>query len=193
MSKIIALVNRKGGSGKSTSCAYLAQCFHNAGKSVICLDYDPDQSLVKWHESGVLPFEVVAGDSDDLDDEVGKLTHDYVLLDTPPNDESIVLKAASIADECLVVLAATALDASRLFTTLRSVATMERVRNQPLSSVIITKAKANTNILESTKSILGDNDVPICDTTIKDSVRYQGFVTPTYLEEYQALIKELEL
>ena len=193
MPKIIALINRKGGSGKSTSCAYLAQCFYNLGKSVICLDYDPDQSLVKWHESGVLPFEVVAGNSDELDDEITQLNHDYILLDTPPNDESIVLKAASIADECLIVMAATALDASRLFTTLRSVATMERARNTPLSSVIITKAKTNTNILESTKEVLSSKDVPICETTIKDSVRYQGFITPTFLDEYQALIRELEL
>ena len=192
MSKIIAFVNRKGGSAKSTSCAFIATCLHNSGKSVACIDYDGEQSLIKWHSTEALPFDVVAG-SEDIEKDISSLDVDYILLDTPPNNEAIVLNVCSVADEVIIPLSPTAMDANRLLTTLRNVSTIEKLRKQPLTSVLITKTKPNTKLLTDIKEMLAERDVPLLDATISHSVKYQDFDTPKHLVEYQAVIDELGL
>ncbi len=46
--RTIAFVTQKGGSGKSTLAASLSVAAYEAGESVVVLDLDPQQSLVKW-------------------------------------------------------------------------------------------------------------------------------------------------
>ena len=193
MSKVIALLNRKGGSIKSTSCAYIAQVIHNEGLNVACIDYDPEQSLMRWHSTGNLPFNVIEGNLDDLAEQVEalKADYDYLVLDTPPNDKSVIMECATVADECIVPVNPTAMDSGRLLTTLKAIGAIEKVRNQALTSVVIARAKANTNILQEVREMLNERDIPICDQTIKDSVRYQGNSTPSYLDEYKNVLTEI--
>ena len=191
---VIALVNRKGGSGKTTSTAYLAMCFYNSGASVCCLDVDNETSLSKWHSTGVLPFEVRTTTSDKLPADTRELSKafDYVLIDTPPNDEAILLKAAMLSDECIVPCNATVQDLLRIISTLSSISTVETTRDKDLTSVLLVRAKKGTNILDEARQTLESENIPVCDNVIHDSVRYQGN-SPNYLDEYQAVIKELNL
>lgn len=46
--RTIAFVTQKGGSGKSTLAASLSVAAYEAGETVVVLDLDPQQSLVKW-------------------------------------------------------------------------------------------------------------------------------------------------
>jgi chromosome partitioning protein len=48
--KIIALLNEKGGSGKSTLSINLASALHRRGKKVV-LDADPQGTARDWRES----------------------------------------------------------------------------------------------------------------------------------------------
>jgi len=191
---VISLVNRKGGSGKTTSTAYLAMCFHNAGASVCCLDVDNETSLSKWHSTGALPFEVRTTTSEKLAADIKELgkAFDYVLIDTPPNDEAILLKAAMLSDECIVPCNATVQDLLRIISTLSSIGTVEATRDKDLTSVLLVRAKKGTNILDEARQTLEAEDIPVCDNVIHDSVRYQGDA-PIYLDEYQAVVKELGL
>ena len=191
---IITLGNRKGGCSKTTSVALLGTCFKANGASVIALDADNELSLTKWHSTGLLDFEVKSTTTDDLREKATELakTHDYVLIDLPPNDEAILMKAASVSDEVIVTINASPQDLFRLKSTLESIKTIEDARNKDLVSVVLVRAKKGTNMLAETKEALAALDTPLCDTVIHDSVRYQS-TTPSYLSEYQQLIKELDL
>ena len=45
---VIAIVNRKGGTGKSTLATHLAACFANSGVAVMLGDVDRQQSTQSW-------------------------------------------------------------------------------------------------------------------------------------------------
>ncbi len=47
MTRVIAIVNRKGGSGKTVTVFNLAGAFAEAGKTVLAIDLDPQGSLSK--------------------------------------------------------------------------------------------------------------------------------------------------
>ena len=55
----IALLNTKGGCGKTTSAIYLAQVAANRGHIAEVWDSDPQATASRWATSADLPFEVV--------------------------------------------------------------------------------------------------------------------------------------
>ena len=192
-SKVIAFVGRKGGSGKSTSALYVSTCLHEANKSVVLLDLDPDATLLKLHSTGVLPFEVVVGKRDSLSKQIEELDKNFVVLDTPPNDETIIYKCGAVADEMIVPLAPSGFDLNRLFTTIQTVAEIEKMRNKPLLSVLLTRYRQGVNRSLKVIEVLEKEKVPLLDNKIRMLDIYAGFDKPEYLEEYQAVLKELEI
>ena len=190
--KVLSLVNRKGGVSKTTSSVYLAMCLHRAGRKVTGIDTDPERSWLKWHAAGVIPYPVIEGDREKLTKQL-KRVEGFLVIDTPPNDGEIIYKAASISDEVIIPLAATALDVNRLASTLNAVADVEEMRNQPLASVLLTKWQDNLVISKEVEVALEEQEVPLLETRIRNLTRYQGFDTPTYLEEYQSVLTELEI
>lgn len=190
--KIIVLANRKGGTGKTTSSAYLAAVIHERGHKVTGIDTDPDQSWLKWARAGMLPYDVVAGDRDKLVEQVETM-EGFVFIDTPPNDEAVIYRAGSIADEVIVPLAPTGLDVGRLGTTIRPIADLERMRGAPLASVLLTRWNSRLNLSRDVDELLGEKKMPLLDARIRQLTRYAEFARPTYLEEYEAVLKELEI
>ena len=192
-SKVITFVGRKGGSGKSTSALYTTTCLHEAGKSVALIDLDPDATLLKLHSTGALPFEVVAGERDNLPKQIEELNKEFAVLDTPPNDEAIIYKCGAIADELIVPLAPSGFDLNRLFTTIQTVEEIEKMRNKPLLSALLTRYRQGVNRSVKAIEVLEKEKVPLLDSKIRMLDVYAGFNKPEYLDEYQAVLKELEL
>ena len=189
---VIALINRKGGVTKTTSAAYISMCLHQAGKTVTAVDADPDQSLIKWNEAANFPFTVLPADNKNIDTVVKGL-QGYVVIDSPPNDGEIVFATSLLADEVIVPLSATGLDVNRLSTTLTGVTKVEEARGKALTSVLITKWRHNLIIGKEALEILKENNIPLLEQKIPLATRYEGFGLPEYLDEYQAVLKELEI
>lgn len=192
LEKVISLVNRKGGVSKTTSSVYIAMCLHQVGLVVTGIDTDPERSWLKWHSADVLPYPVIEGDRDNLTNQVKSLKG-FVVIDTPPNDGEIIYKSAAISDEVILPLAATALDVNRLASTLTAIADVETMRNTALASVLLTKWQDNLVISQEVEAALKEQEVPLLDSRIRNLTRYQSFETPNYLDEYHAVLKELEI
>lgn len=189
---IITVVGRKGGGGKTTSSAYLAAALHAAGRAVTGIDTDPDVSWLKMHDAGLLPYEVLRGDRDNLHAQIEQIEGD-VVIDTPPNDEAVVLLTSAVADEVLIPLTLTGMDAARLMQTLSSVAQVERMRNQPLASVLVTKYRARLIVARELLAELEERNIPILKAKIPLLTAYESYGTPTHLEDYRAVLKEMEI
>ena len=51
MMKVVALLNEKGGSGKSTIALNLACALHRQGRRVVLIDADPQGTARDWREA----------------------------------------------------------------------------------------------------------------------------------------------
>lgn len=113
---ILAVVGFKGGSGKTTSSMYLA---HALGATVV--DTDKQGSAVEWAEvasaAGTpLTVPVISLPTARLAGRLPLAPH--LVIDTPPGDPAITQAAIEVADVVIVPTAPTALDVSRVWSTL---------------------------------------------------------------------------
>lgn len=119
MTQVLAVVNRKGGSTKTTSAAFLAHVLYEQGYRVLLVDADPQQSALSWSETAEWPLPVVGLATGKLHRELPGITgsrFDWVVIDTPPleKQEGIVTSALRAADYVLVPVAASPIEYQEL-------------------------------------------------------------------------------
>lgn len=78
---IIAIINQKGGAGKSTVSVHLARWLQKQGKSVLLVDADAQCSSSKWLKrlEQVIPCQIIQA-PDALLDELPKLNESYTWI-----------------------------------------------------------------------------------------------------------------
>jgi len=105
--KVIALLNEKGGSGKTTVAINLACAIHRRGARVVLVDADPQGTARDWRAAspdGANVPQVVALDRPKLLSAIGTLNADYVIIDTPAKAESVSAMSVRLADVALIVI-----------------------------------------------------------------------------------------
>jgi chromosome partitioning protein len=111
--KVIAILNEKGGSGKTTASLNIATALHRMKKSVVLVDADPQGSARDWRAANTdgadLP-PVVAMDRPQMLNSLGTLNADYVIIDTPAKAEDMSAAAIRYAHLALVVIQPSAFD-----------------------------------------------------------------------------------
>lgn len=105
--KIIAVINEKGGSGKSTIATNLATLLHRKGKRVVLVDADPQGTARDWRaaspEGANLP-PVVALDRPQMVASISTLAADYVVIDGPAKAEAMAAAIVRIAHVALILI-----------------------------------------------------------------------------------------
>ncbi len=106
---IVALLNQKGGVGKSTLALHLAGQWARDGKRVTLIDADPQASALDWSQQRNregLPrlFGVVGLARDTLHREAPELARnaDHIVIDGPPRVAGLMRSALLAADLVLV-------------------------------------------------------------------------------------------
>ncbi len=190
--KVIALVNLKGGVSKTTSSGYFAECLHEAGRTVTGVDTDPERGWTNWHQFCGMSYPLMQADSDSIIKMVQGIDGDIV-IDTPPNDPLIITKVCMVADEVIIPVAGTGQDINRLARTLALVEDVEVMRKQPLHSVLLVQYHSVWKSDRESADVLHERKVAVLDQRIRDLARYVRFARPEYLDEHQAVLKELKV
>lgn len=115
--KVIAVVQQKGGSGKTTLAVNLAVSFLRRGMTVALLDTDPQGSLGRWFmarrdrlgETG-MEFSTSSAWGVSYECEKLKRSADIVIVDTPPKVDADLRPALREADLVLVPVASSHVD-----------------------------------------------------------------------------------
>lgn len=115
--KVIALLNQKGGAGKTTLSTHLAGAFARQGRRVTLIDADPQGSALDWaqrrHQRGQDRLYGVFGLArDTLHREVPQIAAqaDHVVIDGPPRVASLARSALLAADLVLIPVQPSAYD-----------------------------------------------------------------------------------
>lgn len=183
----IAVINTKGGVGKTTTAVYLGIAAASKG-TVELWDADPQGSATEWammaDEAGAaLPFAVST---------VNKITvtkpgaADVTIVDTPPGGADIIQQALDSSDVVIVPTTPSPLDLQRVWPTLDACAAKP-------TGVVLTSVEANTTLLEETKAVLEDEGVFVFRNVIpkRQAIRKSVGTVPVALHGYGDLFDEL--
>lgn len=102
--KVIAVLNQKGGAGKTTIATHLARALQLDGADVLLVDSDPQGSARDWaaaHDEQPVP--VVGIDRPTIDKNLkGIGRKDYVVIDGAPQIEALAVSAIKAANLVLI-------------------------------------------------------------------------------------------
>lgn len=189
----VALVNIKGGVGKTTAAMHLAAGLSDTGRTMV-VDCDPQQSAAMWSVSLDLPYAVVSRPAPDVARWLPAVAagYDHVVIDTPPSNLPIVKSAVMAADVVLVPCAPSGVEVNRLAPTFEMLAEIEPVH--PVGAgVLLNKMRYGTNSARSIREILAELNYPVMANEIPlHEVYTASFGTvPVITTVWRDLVKEL--
>lgn len=170
--RIITVTNFKGGSGKTTTSAYLAHAFAAKGRSVVLVDADPQGSALRWSEQGEWSIPTFALPVKDLHKRLSGIVSastDVVVIDTPPLEEQagIVASALRVADVAIVSMAPTMGEYERLPEVWAAIEDVEPLRSAPLvTAVLMNRTVTNANSTPLYRELMTDEGHAVLSTTI---------------------------
>lgn len=129
---LIAVINQKGGVGKSTLAVHLAAHFSDGGRKVALLDADPQGSSSKWIPEAAPRVAVACvSDANEVIERVHELwqeSMDVIVADGPPGLAEATRALLLVADLALIPCGASLLEIEAARTALRVVTTSQAVR-----------------------------------------------------------------
>jgi chromosome partitioning protein len=158
----IAVVNFKGGTGKTTAAAWMLHALAESGLDVYGIDADPQGSLVKWAELGEWSIPVAGLPVSTLHQRVQGVAgpRDVVVIDAPPLEQqkAIVLSAIRAATHVLVPLAPTPIEYDEMAKVAAAMEDVAPLQAQPASvGVLLTRVRSGTASHAATRDQLSED------------------------------------
>lgn len=189
MTRVIALFNSKGGTGKTTATLFLSTSLERSGRSVEVWDADPQGSASDWlglaAEDGPIPFSHRAI-SDPRALRRQRAAADYVLIDSPPGDVAVQNAVLGRADMVIVPTAPSLVDLQRVWTTL------DVLTEAALPAVVLlTQVNTRTRTYRAAREALAET--PTFQTAVgaRETYKTQAGTIPAELGEFDDVAAEL--
>jgi len=157
---LIAVLNQKGGVGKSTTAVHLARWLQRRGRSVHLADLDPQQSSSFWLQAAdqfAIPFTVVPADADAALELLPPLAaaFDALVVDGPAGLSDATRAVMLLADLVLCPVQPAGADLRSAVDVLRLVNQARRIRNgPPAAAVFLNRVTKGTRLLAEAREVL---------------------------------------
>ncbi len=170
---IVAIINQKGGAGKSTIAVHLARWLYKQEESVLVVDADAQCSSSKWLErlEQDIPYKILQA-PDALLDELPKLvdSYEWVIVDGPAALSETTRAVILVADLALIPCQPTGVDLESASDTVRLVHQAQRIRRgEPKAVMFVNRAVKGTKLKDEAIEVL--RLMP--DMVVLDSVLHQ--------------------
>jgi chromosome partitioning protein len=179
--KVIAILNQKGGVGKTTLAVHLATALARKKRAVILLDADPQGSALDWAAArhGDPLFPVVGLPKSSIHKELPALAANYelVIIDGPPRVYDVARSAIMAADLVLVPVQPSPYDvwAAKEIIDLLTEASIFKPNLR--KAFIINRKIANTAIGRDVADALSDYPIPVMESAICQRVAFAESAT----------------
>jgi chromosome partitioning protein len=187
----LAVVNLKGGTGKTTSATALAMSLSARGRTLL-IDADPQGSALAWSEEAAFPFPTIGLPVRDLHVRLLQLGADYdhVVIDTPPGVPPIVRSSVLAADTVLIPLSPSGVELRQIGPTFELLADLEP--HTPVLRVLLTQVHPRTVASRVARELLERAEVPLLKSEVPHRQGYRtafgGLVAP---DHYDCVLAEL--
>lgn len=210
--KIIAVVNQKGGSGKTTLSMQLAGSLARRGGRVLVVDADPQGTATRWAASAEddkpFPASVVglSAASAKVHREVRKFVDDYayIIIDCPPAADSPVPQSALlVADLALVPVIPSPLDMWAAVGIREVIGNVGDINEDLTPRLVINQLQPNTTLAKEALEVLPEFGIDLCETYMRQRQVYRqsavfgqtvhdfGAKAAAAVEEVEALTDEV--
>ena len=175
--QVIAVLNQKGGSGKTTIATHLARALQLDGASVLLVDSDPQGSARDW--AAVLdenPVTVVGIDRPTIDRDLKAIGHkDFVVIDGAPQAADLAVSAIKAASFILIPVQPSPYDIWATADLVELVKQRIEVTDGKLQAAfVVSRAIKGTRIGAEITEALAGYGLPVLASRITQRVSYPG-------------------
>ena len=204
--KIIAVVNQKGGSGKTTAAMQIGGTLSLHHKKTLIIDADKQNSALEWAamapEGIPFPSRVInlAKAGMKIHQEIKKFIDDYeiIIIDCPPAADSPVAKSALlVSDLALVPFIPDGLNMLAAVK-IRDTIDATRVLNENLKSLLVlNRVEPNTTLTKTVVDLLPQFNMSTANTRIHKRTHYaesvlSGATVHIFKSKAKEAIEEIE-
>lgn len=204
---VVAILNQKGGCGKTTIATNLAHAIALNGASVLLVDSDPQGSARDWNEANsgeIVP--VVGLDRETLPKDLHAISsgYDWIIIDGAPQIAKLSAAAIRSADVVLIPVQPSPYDVWAAADVVDLVKTRQSVTNGiPKAAFLVSRAIVNTKLGSEVIGALEEYGLPVFAARTSQRVIYTDsasegktvFVNPDSpaAQEISAILDELKM
>lgn len=171
----LAVVNQKGGVGKTTVAINLAGALVKAGHRVLLLDSDPQGSATQWHSLSESPeFPVHHYPRQLVKSRLKKVFSDqnFVVIDAPPATGAITRSILSLADWALMPVSPSPLDIWSSGETVDQIKQARKKRPMLKVSLLVCRKITGTRLARQVREALVTYGLPVMPVELSQRVAY---------------------
>lgn len=175
--RVIALLNEKGGAGKSTLSINLATALHRQGHRVVLIDADPQGTARDWRDASPteidLPAVIALDRPELLLSSLKTLSADFLVIDTPAKAERMSANVVRVADTVLIPVQPSAADVWASAATVKLIQSKVDIGGQINAGFVATRISPQTKL--SKEIMAGDwNEYgfPMLEAALGNRVSY---------------------
>ena len=185
---IIAVLNQKGGVGKTTIATCLAHAFEqDTPGSTLLIDQDPQGSALDWNEINEGKYVPVLGMSrETLPVDIRAVSNQYqtIIIDGAPAADKLAVAAMKVADLVVIPVQPSPYDVWSSSDIVELVKARQEITDGKLKAcILISRAIKNTKIGKDVLDALEEFDLPVLEHRTTSLVAY-----PTAVGEGQTVL-----